>query len=175
VIVTVNAPEGLPHASVLVAFVAEDDELDHVTDAALRLGLRDRARVILYDRDAASAFSDPLPNRWASQGEDEQYGDPLSDQELVKLGREPLARKVARAREAGVDAWGWLPERHGTDTLLEYARRHGAELVLLPAELDDPGLGDRLRRETAGQALRERGPADPALVLVGEDGSTELA
>jgi hypothetical protein len=70
----------------------------HVTGAAVELAQRNRARLVLYDRDAASAFSDPLPNQWASHREREQYGDPLSDEELVRLGREPLARKVAAAR-----------------------------------------------------------------------------
>src|SRR6266516_5641065 len=99
----------------LVAFVGEDEELDHVRDAAVALAIRNHARLILYDRDAATAFADPLPNQWASTREREQYSDPLSDEELVKLGREPFARKVADARRAGADAWGWLADHHGTD------------------------------------------------------------
>ena len=131
--------EAVAGARVLVAFVSEDDELDHVRDTALELGAKAGARVILYDRDSASAFADPMPNQWGSQAEGAQFGDPLSDQDLVKLGREPFARKVAAAREAGVDAWGWLASDHGTDAMVEYARGHGADLVLLPADLDDPG------------------------------------
>ena len=96
------ADDAVPSARLLVAYVSEDDELDHVRDAAVALGRRDGAKVILYDRDSASAFADPMPNQWASQAEGAQFGDPLSDQELVKLGREPFARKVAAAREAGV-------------------------------------------------------------------------
>src|SRR6266536_278545 len=142
-------------ARVLVAFVGEDDELDYVTDTAMELARRNRARLILYDRDAASAFADPLPNQWASAGEREQYGDPLSEDDLVHLGREPLARKVAAARRAGVDAWGWLPEHHGTDTMVDYAREQGADLVLLPEGLEEPGLADRLKRETVGKAVDE--------------------
>jgi hypothetical protein len=172
-------------ARTLVAFVGEDEQLDHVRDAAVALAVRDGARLILYDRDAASAFADPLPNQWASTSERAQYGDPLSDEELVKLGREPFARKVADARRVGVDAWGWLAEHHGTDALVDYARRHCAEAVLLPAELDDPGLTDRLKRETAAKAVDEateaeeteetgRGADDGdglAVLLVGPDGS----
>jgi nucleotide-binding universal stress UspA family protein len=109
------ADDAVPSARLLVAYVSEDDELDHVRDAALELGAKAGAKVILYDRDSASAFSDPMPNQWASQGAGAQFHDPLSDQELVKLGREPFAGKVAAAREAGVDAWGWLASDHGTD------------------------------------------------------------
>jgi nucleotide-binding universal stress UspA family protein len=171
-----SADDTLASARLLVAYVSEDDELDHVRDAALEIG-RGGAKVILYDRDSASAFSDPMPNRWASQDEGAQFGDPLSDQELVKLGREPLARKVAAARRAGVDAWGWLASDHGTDALVDYARDHGADLILLPADLEEPGLGERLKGETVDKAVEEvtERPAGLAVVLVAGDGATELA
>jgi len=164
-------------ARLLVAFVSEDDELDHVRDAAVEIGGKGGAKVILYDRDSASAFSDPMPNQWGSQAEGAQFGDPLSDQELVKLGREPFARKVAAAREAGVDAWGWLASDHGTEALVAYARHHGADLILLPADLEDPGLGERLKGETVDKAVEEaqETPAGLAVVLVAADGSTEVA
>jgi len=133
--------------------------------------------VILYDRDSASAFADPMPNQWGSQAEGAQFGDPLSDQDLVKLGREPFARKVVAAREAGVDAWGWLASDHGTDALVEYARGHRADVVLLPADLDDPGLAERLKGETVEAAVEEAEESAPglAVVLVAPDGSTEVA
>jgi nucleotide-binding universal stress UspA family protein len=168
------ADDALAHARLLIAYVSEDEELDHVRDAALELGRRGGAKVILYDRDSASALSDPMPNQWASQDEGAQFGDPLSDQELVKLGREPFARKVAAAREAGVDAWGWLASDHGTDALVAYARDHGADLILLPADLEDAGLVERLKGETIDDAVEEaaEAPAGPAVVLVNPDGTT---
>jgi nucleotide-binding universal stress UspA family protein len=171
------ADDPVPSARLLVAYVSEDDELDHVRVAAMDIGRRDRARVILYDRDSASVFTDPMPNQWASEAEGAQFGDPLSDQELVKLGREPFARKVAEARRAGVDAWGWLASDHGTDAMVDYARDHGADLVLLPADPEDPGLGERLKGETVGDAVEEAEEAPTALtvVMVAPDGSTELA
>jgi nucleotide-binding universal stress UspA family protein len=170
------ADDALARARLLVAYVSEDAELDHVRDAALEIGRRG-AKVILYDRDSASAFSDPMPNQWASQAEGAQFGDPLSDQDLVKLGREPFARKVAAAREAGVDAWGWLASDHGTDALVAYARDHGADLILLPADLEDPGLAERLKGETVEAAVEEaeEAPSGLAVVLVAPDGATELA
>jgi nucleotide-binding universal stress UspA family protein len=164
-------------ARLLVAWVGEDEQLEHVLRAALELARANGARVILYDHDAASTFSDPLPNQWASQGEGEQFGDPLSDEELVKLGFEPFARTVAKARADGVDAWGWLATRHGTDELVDYARRHGADLLLLPAELDEPGLADRLKSETAAKAVDEAEATGGglAVLLVGRDGGASLA
>jgi nucleotide-binding universal stress UspA family protein len=84
---------------------------------------------------------------------------------------------VAAAREAGVDAWGWLASDHGTDALVTYARDHGADLILLPADLEDPGLGERLKGETVDKAVEEatETAAGLAVVLVDADGSTELA
>jgi len=163
------ADDAVASARLVVAYVSEDGELDHVCDAALEIGRRG-ARVILYDRDSASAFSDPMPNQWASQAEGAQFHDPLSDQELVKLGREPFAGKVAAAREAGVDAWGWLASDHGTDALVAYARDHGADLK-------DPGLSERLKGETVSKAVEEaeESAASLAVVLVAPDGATELA
>lgn len=169
--------DAVASARLLVAYVSEDEELDHVRDAAVEIGRRGGAKVILYNRDSASAFSDPMPNQWASQAEGAQLGDPLSDQELVKLGREPFARKVAAAREAGADAWGWLASDHGTEPMVSYARDHDADLLLLPAGLDDPGVGERLKGETVEQAVEEaeETAAGLAVVLVAPDGSTELA
>jgi nucleotide-binding universal stress UspA family protein len=161
----------------VVAWIAEDRELDHVVSAALDLGRREGARVVLYDHDTASALSDVLPNWWASQGERRQYGDPLDEAELVKLGLEPLARKVARARQEGVDAWGWPASGHGTEELVDYARDHGADVLLLPAEMDEPGLLDRLKGETVDEAVEEveERDADLAILLVNDDGAVRPA
>ena len=77
---------------------------------------------------------------------------------------------MAAAREAGVDAWGWLASDHGTDAMVTYARDHGADLILLPADLEEPGLGERLKGETVDNAVEEaergrhrpgRGPGRP--------------
>ena len=161
----------------LVAFVGEEDGLGHVRDAAVELARQHGARLILYDRDAASAMGDPLPTWWSAAGEPEQYGDPLSEGELRKLGFEATADAVASARAAGVDAWGWLPAHRGTDHLVDYAREHGADVVLLPAELEEPGLADRLRRQTVDRAVdeAEQVPEDVSVVLVERDGSLRPA
>jgi nucleotide-binding universal stress UspA family protein len=168
--------DALASARLVVAYISEDEELDHVRDAALAAG-RDGAKVILYDRDSASAFSDPMPNQWGSQAEGAQFNDPLSDQELVKLGREPFAAKVAAARKAGVDAWGWLASDHGTDAAVTYARDHQADLLLLPADLEHPALTERLKGETVEAAVQEATETATALtvLLVGPDGATERA
>jgi hypothetical protein len=164
-------------ASVIVAWAGEGDELAHVERAALELAKANGARVILYDHETASTFSDPVPNEWASEGEERLFGDPLSGEQLVKLGVEAMARKVTAARADGIDAWGWLATGHGTDELVEYGRKHGADLLLLPAELSEPGLADKLKGETASKAVEEAEESDSgvAVLLVGTDGRAELA
>jgi hypothetical protein len=166
-----------PKVSLIVAWVAEGGELDHVYEAALDLGKREGAMVVLYDYETASAVSDVLPNFWGSQGERRQYGDPLSEEELIKLGLEALARKVADARGRGVDAWGWPASDHGTEELVEYARRHHADVLLLPADMDEPGLLDRLKGETVDEAVEqaEERDADVAILLVNDDGAIRPA
>ena len=165
-------------ARLIVAWVDEGRELVHVERTALGLARDTGARLILYDRDSASAFSDPMPNQWASEGEERLFGDPLSDEALVKLGVEAMARKVAQGRKDGIDTWGWLATGHGTDELINYARRHGADLVLLPAELAEPGLADRMKGETAARATEAAEPAagdGPAVLLISVDGEVTLA
>ena len=171
------ADDTVANARLLVAYVSEDAALDHVRDVAVRLARDHGAKVILYDRDSASAFSDPMPNQWGSQAEGAQFNDPLSDQELVKLGREPFAGKVAQARQAGADAWGWLASDHGTDAAVAYARDHGADLLLLPADLDRPGLTERLKGETVQAAVEEATETAGGLtvLLVDPDGATRPA
>ncbi len=161
----------------LIAFIDERDQFAHVWEAAMGLAKRSSARIILYDRDAASGWGDPLPTWWSAGGEREQYGDPLSQAELSKLGFGVLARTVASARAEGVDAWGWLPAEHGINHAVDYARRHGADAVLLAAELDEPGLVDRLRRQTVDQALQtaESATDSPAILLVEPNGQIQPA
>jgi hypothetical protein len=61
--------------------------------------------------------------------------------------------------------------------VVAYARDHGADLILLPADLEDPGLTERLKGETVDKAVSEatETPAGLAVVLVTPDGATELA
>ena len=137
-----------------------------------------RRKVILYDRDSASAFADPMPNQWASQAEGAQFSDPLSDQELVKLGREPFARKVAAAARPGSSAWGWLAsDRHRRPGgLRPRPRRRPQSCSPTTSRGAWPGRAPqgRDRGEASVEEATET-PAGPAVVLVASDGSTELA
>jgi nucleotide-binding universal stress UspA family protein len=112
------------------------------------------ARVILYDVTApGSAFSTPRPNEWAGEGAGEEFDQPLDPVKLEKLGRHAFALQVQNAREQGIDAWGWLPEKFGGDALATYAAQQQATLVLLPHDLDQPEITEYFDDAPGGVAV----------------------
>ena len=139
----------------IVALVDEGGELEHVLRAAIEMIERsDDARLILYDGSSASEFTEPVAAPVSAEGVGEEYGSLLSPGDLDKLGRPELARQVRDARRRGIDAWGRLASEHGVDHLIEFARANDADLILLPEELGDPGVLDRIRGDTL-QAAEE--------------------
>ena len=124
------------HEPAVVAYTTGDD--GHL---AVRLAATEHARehgcaVILYAADAASVWSEPMPNQWASEGEDKRFGDRLSPEDLDFLGRAAMATQVREARAGGVPAYGWLPKDHGPRALADYAIEQGAHRVFVPEELE---------------------------------------
>lgn len=132
----------------------ETGRLDASVEKALQRASGEGARVILYNVTApGSAFSTPRPNEWAGEGEREQYDQPLDPVKLEKLGRHEFALQVQHARERGIDAWGWLPEKFGGDALAAYATQQGADLVLLPVDLDEPEITEYFTLDNAAAGL----------------------
>jgi nucleotide-binding universal stress UspA family protein len=142
--------------STIVAVVAEDGRFDHVWRRAMELA-RDRgARLVLFDVDAAaSPLESPLPTDWSAHGEEEQFGDALNLSDLEAAGRGEIADRVREARQAGVEAFGWLPDSDDPDELRDYATHQGASLIVVPSgsgfdeELDVP---TEVVLETGGRA-----------------------
>jgi hypothetical protein len=127
----------------IVAVVGEDGRFDHVRRRAIERALESRATLILFDFDAGqSPLESPLPTNWSAQGEEEQFGDRLTVNDLETLGRAPLADQVRDARALGVEAFGWLPEKADAESLRVYAAGQGAGLVVVPA--GEAGLADDL-------------------------------
>ena len=149
--------------SCIVALVDEEGEFDHVWRTALRLAEEHGARLVLYDGQSAALFSEPMPTPVSAEGAGEQFGDPLTDDELERLGRPSLAEQVRSARRAGVEAAGKLATEGGMEPLMRYAAEQGAGLVVLPAELRDPSFLERLRGQTLGAA--EGSSAVPIVVV----------
>lgn len=115
-----------------------------VVQEAVRRAADDGAKVILYDLTAPGTLTSARPNEWAGEGEAEVYDRPLDPVLIEKMGRHEFALQVERARQAGADAYGWLPDEKGAEGLANYAARENADLVLLPADLDDPEFDSAL-------------------------------
>jgi nucleotide-binding universal stress UspA family protein len=127
-----------PNPSTIIAVAAEDDRYAHVRRRAIERARATGATLVLFDVDARpSALESPLPTNWSGHGEEEQFGDRLSMQDLEAAGRRPIADQVREAQAAGVEAFGWLPDSASADALREYAARQGADLILVPAEAEE--------------------------------------
>lgn len=123
----------------IIAVTGEDDRYEPVRRAGLDRALADHATLILYDLDAGrDPLESPLPTEWSAEGSEEAVADRLGPDELEAAGRSAIAEQVRQARAAGVDAWGWLPERDDRATLSAYAGQQVEPLLLLPD--DDPEL-----------------------------------
>jgi len=127
----------------IVAVVGEDGRFDHVRRRAIERARASGATLLLFDFDAGqSLFESPRPTNWSAQGEEEQFGNRLTTNDLEALGRGSIADQVRDARALGVDAFGWLPEKADRDGLREYAAGQGAGLVVVPA--GEPDLAEDL-------------------------------
>jgi hypothetical protein len=155
----------------VLAYSDEEGRYDHALDAAVDVARRSGGRLVLYDASSATAFTEPIASPVSAAGVDDQFGDPLGPLELERLGRPEIAKRVLHIREDGVDAWGWLPSEHGLEAMWDDARRRGADLVVLPSELADPSVLERLR----GERLDDETLSDaPATVLVVDDAGNRV-
>jgi hypothetical protein len=129
----------------IIAYIGEGPRYWPLIEQAIDMAADRKASLILYDVDAASAFSSPLPTVWSSDGLKDQFGDRLDLEQLEKAGREELRDRVRHARERGVEAWGWLAQKRDAHALGEYALGQEATLVIIPKQLEKKGLLDTLK------------------------------
>jgi nucleotide-binding universal stress UspA family protein len=121
----------MTQTTTIVVLVDDEDASDATVQRATDLGLERGARVILYDVGAtAGPLESPLPTEFASDGPDKGVPPLLTAQDLDAAGQPILARRVRALSEAGIDAYGWLPEKDDAERLAEYARAVGAERVV---------------------------------------------
>jgi hypothetical protein len=134
----------------IVAVTGEDDRYRAVRSRATALAAGGNGTVILYDLDAAGLFASPVPTEWSGEGEQELVDaeagprDRLDADELDTAGRASIADQVRQLRSMGVDAWAWLPTSKDAADLAAYAERQGASLVLVPPDLEQPSLVDKV-------------------------------
>ena len=127
----------VPQTNTIVAVVNDEEAADAVVQRATELGFERSARVVLYDVGArVSPLESPLPTGFASDGPDQDAPQLLSAADLEAAGQAPLARRVRALVEAGIDAYGWLPDSDTPEDLTDYARAIGATGVIATPDLD---------------------------------------
>ncbi len=147
----------------LVAYVGEDGRHAAVARAAVELARQRDLPLILFDADAPSGLGSPLPTEWSADGAEALFQDRLGPADLERAGGGTMARMVEAARGHGVQAWAWLPDGADPEDLATYAHAQRAVAIVVPAELEQPGLLDRLRGADAHE-LAERASV-PVLVV----------
>ncbi len=156
----------------IIAYISEDDRYQAVLHAAEETAKAANARLILFDSDAASHFSEPLPSNWSGQGSRELFdSDTLGADELDRAGRHAMAEKVRHARSLGIQAFGWLPNSKDANAIAEYADREQADLIMLPSDLDDRGLIGKLQGQSSTEQTAEK--SGRPVAVVDSDGNIE--
>ncbi len=121
----------------IVALVDEQRDLEYVLAAAIEMAAGEPGtRLILFDANGALQPAD-RPG--------ESAGSLYSPDDLERIGRAEIARQVRDARARGIETWASLFPEPGIEPLMEFARSEGADVVLLPEELGDPIVLERLR------------------------------
>jgi hypothetical protein len=150
----------------IVVIAAEDDRYEGALRRATDLAAKRGEPLILYDWDAPSLLSEPMPTWWSSDGWDRQFPERLDPDQLEELGRAALAEQVRQARETGIDAFGWLPADHGPGVLAEYATDQRASIVVVPKDLTELHGLDALINGTARPAEELEAKTSAAVVIV---------
>jgi hypothetical protein len=150
----------------IIAVTSDDRRHLPVLDRATALGREAGATVILFDLDAdLGPFESPMPTAWSGEGEEVQFGSRLDPSDLEAAGQAGLADRVRAVRAAGVEAWGWLPPKADASSLVDYAAKQAADLVLVSSE--DTKLIEALKSSPeASDADRERQDSATANIRV---------
>lgn len=152
-------------AECIVAYTGEGERYRPLIEKSMELAQARSSRLIFYDADAASQMGNPLPTFWSStDGPGEEHHDRLGPVDLEKAGRAELRDRVNRARELGIDAFGWLPVKRGAKDLADYATEQEATLLIVPSDLDHQGLSGWFKRKPSVEKITEE--ADQPVLVV---------
>lgn len=147
-----------PLRSVVIAYVTGDDAHADVRRVAAEHARQHGCSLILFVADAASLWSEPMPNQWGSEGEGDRFGSRLGPDDLEALGRSDVRAQVIESRGLDVRAFAWLPKDHGAGALAQYAVEQGAHLIIVPDELESiDELSSLLAGATASKELASPG------------------
>jgi nucleotide-binding universal stress UspA family protein len=161
-----------PAPTTIIAYAGEEGRYQEVVAHARDVARDDSARLILYDVDAAGWFLSPQPTGLSAPGNEETFSaGVLTADQLRALGNQDLADSVDACAGEGIEAYGWLPSNVAVDTLLDYADRRGAEMLVVPAEHARHALADLLRGKKVEELDDE---TQRTVAVVSDDGTVEL-
>ena len=153
----------------IITYTSEDGRFDKIATVAARTAAAAGATLIYYDIDAAGMMGSPHPTFWSADNETAVARGLLDPKELDTAGRHAVAKCVSTSRATGIDAYGWLPDSPGADALVDFADDQHADLIVIPEELADPNLLDRLRGRSLG-GIEDK--TERPIIVVNEDGAT---
>jgi len=114
----------LPSTGCVLAYVDEGGSYEQVLRIGRTLARETVSALVLFEAEPAD-------------GADARARLP---EELLSLDRTALAEAVARARDEGIDAWGWVAAPDDPDALATCAREVDPSVIVLPVELEDGEL-----------------------------------
>lgn len=157
------------NARLVLAFTDDGSEAAYAGTraGATEIAARANARVLLYDRSAESYLVDPYPYPDIIDAE-----KALDGKRAEALGRSYLKDQIDEAASSGLEATAWLPTHPGPRGVAECLSRFAVDLIVLPEEIADPSLLDRVRGNTLSKYAAA---ADVPIVLAAEDGGLRLA
>ena len=151
----------------IVVVAAEDDRFQGALRRATDLAAKRGEPLILYDWDAPSLLSEPMPTWWSSEGWDRQFPERLDPDQLEELGRGPIADQVRRGtrRAASMRSAGCRPTTARAawpSTRRARARRSSSS----PRDLEELHGLDALINGTARPADELEARVSAAVVIV---------
>ncbi len=119
------------------------------------------ARVVLLDRTDTTYADTPR-----------EYE--LDRAECEKIDRPYLVAQIDAAAEAGVSATAFQHSLPGSEALTDAVNATRADLVVVPVELDKPGVLDHFRKGSVADRAHAAAPKGVPVVSVAADGTLAL-
>ena len=122
----------------------KDKGFTELRDGSITLASNLDAEIVSYDKSAISYLVNPYP----SELHQKEYNKPLTQPELLVMGRQYLADEIRLYDSFGVKAKAILPTDHGFAHLASWAKKEEADIIMIPSSLVRPGLVSRVQGYT---------------------------
>lgn len=132
-------------AGAVIATIGTDED-DAVVERAMAIAQEEGRRLILVDRSAESITGATPYNDWRGDDDYRPRPDATVDATIARReGRNALAGYLESASGRDIEVGGWFPTTAGLDGIREAIERFDGAVVVVPASVRDPSMGDRFR------------------------------